>query len=147
MLVLYDDARARTFEPFASTRPVSEMLAGTSLIRERWRIALQPSGDMQFLAGRRMADFDEPDAGRPASGVLPAGTIIANSRCVPAFPSDIPRAAERAASCSLWRCGQEVSAVRLRAPLDSAVFDDGTVSLEELHAGTGAIGELPGWWH
>ena len=146
MVVIYDDVRARSFEPFASTRPVSEMLAGTSLIRERWKTALQPSGGAQFVAGRRMRDFDEGPGTRPATGVLPAGTVIANARCVPALPTDIARAAERAATCSLWRCGPDVAAVRLRAPLDVDAFEDGTLSLEELHAGTGAIGDVHGWW-
>ena len=31
-LFLYDDARARSFEPFASSRPISEMLAGAALL-------------------------------------------------------------------------------------------------------------------
>src|SRR5262249_15454351 len=97
-------------------------------------------------AGRRMRDFDEGPGTRPATGVIPPGTIIANARCVPAFPTDIARAAERAATCSLWRCGQDVAAVRLRAPLNADAFDDGTLSLDELHAGTGAIGEVRGWW-
>jgi hypothetical protein len=29
-LYLYDDAQARTFEPFASTRPLSEMISGAA---------------------------------------------------------------------------------------------------------------------
>lgn len=145
-VVLYDDVRARSFEPFASTRPVSEMVAGTSLIRERWKTALQPTAGTQFLAGPRMRDFDEGDGARAATGIIPAGTIIVNSRCVPAFPADIMRAGDRAASCSLWQVGDEVAAVRLRAPVEASMFDDGTLSLEELHAGTGAIGTLSGWW-
>jgi hypothetical protein len=36
--------------------------------------------------------------------------------------------------------------VRLRAPLDIAAFADGTLSLDELFAGTGAISDLEGWW-
>jgi UDP-N-acetylglucosamine diphosphorylase/glucosamine-1-phosphate N-acetyltransferase len=147
MVVLYDDLKARRFEPYASTRPVSEMVAGTSLIRERWKIALQPTKGAQFVAGPRMVDFEEGDETSPAIGVIPAGSIVANARCVPAFPSDIARAAERAASCSLWRCGEEVAAVRLRSPLDASAFDDGSLTLDELHAGTGAIAEIPGWWH
>ena len=38
-LYLYDDAAAREFEPFALTRPISELRAGTDLIRERWERA------------------------------------------------------------------------------------------------------------
>ncbi len=39
-LYLYDDARAREFEPFALTRPVSDMVAGTVLQRARWQTVL-----------------------------------------------------------------------------------------------------------
>ena len=35
-IVLYDDERARRFEPFALTRPVSELRAGTEIVRRRW---------------------------------------------------------------------------------------------------------------
>jgi UDP-N-acetylglucosamine diphosphorylase/glucosamine-1-phosphate N-acetyltransferase len=141
---LYDDARARTFEPFASTRPVSEMAAGTTLIRERWKAALG-ADDAQFIAGPRHADFDEPGA-RAATGVLPAGSIIANARCVPTLATDAARAERRAATCSLWRCGDQLAAVRARQPIDVSAFDDGSLPFEELHAGTGAIGSLGGWW-
>ena len=34
-LVLYDDAIARVFEPFALTRPFGEMRAGIALVRAR----------------------------------------------------------------------------------------------------------------
>jgi UDP-N-acetylglucosamine diphosphorylase/glucosamine-1-phosphate N-acetyltransferase len=145
-LVLYDDARARTFEPFASTRPLAEMRAGAALIRERWS-ALFPSHDVvQFIAGDRLASFDEPGAARAASATLPAGAIVVNARFAPAFPSDLPKAMQRAATTSLWRAGDRLAAVRLRAPVDVAAFGDGTLVLDELFAGTGAISDLEGWW-
>ena len=40
MIALYDDAVARRFEPFATSRPLSEMRAGALLIRERWETVL-----------------------------------------------------------------------------------------------------------
>jgi UDP-N-acetylglucosamine diphosphorylase/glucosamine-1-phosphate N-acetyltransferase len=146
MLVLYDDARARTFEPFASTRPVSEMTAGIALIRERWKLALQPNEGVRFLAGQRHADFDEGDGTLPATGVLPRGTVVVNTRCVPAVPTDVTKAAQRAASCTMWRCNQQLAAVRLKDPLDVAAFADGTLALDDVFAGTGSIGDLKGWW-
>lgn len=141
---LYDDARARAFEPFASTRPISEMVAGTALIRERWRAAVG-ADDVRFLAGPRHADFDEPGASA-AAGQLPPGSIVANARCVPALSSDPAKAERSAASCSLWRSGHQLAAVRARQAIDVEAFADGTLTLEELHAGTGAIGTLGGWW-
>jgi UDP-N-acetylglucosamine diphosphorylase/glucosamine-1-phosphate N-acetyltransferase len=141
---LYDDACARGFEPFASTRPVSEMVAGTALIRERWKAALGAQ-DAQFLAGARHVDFDEPGA-RAATGTLPAGSIVANARCVPAIVADPAKAERSAATCSLWRNGDQLAAVRARQPIDVGAFADGSLTLEELHAGTGAIGNVGGWW-
>ena len=42
-IVLYDDARARDFEPFALTRPGGELRAGIALVRHRWERALSAS--------------------------------------------------------------------------------------------------------
>jgi UDP-N-acetylglucosamine diphosphorylase / glucose-1-phosphate thymidylyltransferase / UDP-N-acetylgalactosamine diphosphorylase / glucosamine-1-phosphate N-acetyltransferase / galactosamine-1-phosphate N-acetyltransferase len=144
-LYLYDDSRARAFEPFASTRPVSEMVAGTMLVRDRWRLAVQPT-DVQFIAGPRHEHFDEAGA-RAATGMIPPGSIVALSRCAPASPVDPAKVARRTATCSMWRCGAELAAVRIKEPIDVAAFDDGTLTLDELYAGTGAIGSLEGWWH
>jgi UDP-N-acetylglucosamine diphosphorylase/glucosamine-1-phosphate N-acetyltransferase len=46
----------------------------------------------------------------------------------------------------MWHCGDQLAAVRLGAPIDTRVFADGTVTLDELNTATGSIGELPGWW-
>ena len=61
VLFFYDDARARQFEPFALTRPGSELRAGTSLIRHRWERAtsLRSAG---FISGDHLAHFEEADA-------------------------------------------------------------------------------------
>jgi len=143
-LYLYDDARVRAFEPFASTRPVSEMVAGVLSIRDRWRL-VAPLHESWFLAGKRHELFDEPGA-QSASGVIPAGAIVALARCAPAIPRDRAAAGRRFAACSMWRCGDRLAAVRIKDPLDASAFDDGTLGLEELHAGTGAVGAIDGWW-
>lgn len=145
-LYLYDDQQARAFEPFASTRPVSEMVAGVALIRERWTMALGSSGGPFFLAGDRHSTFDELHAPRAATGVIPAGSIIVNARCAPLIPSEISRARQRAAACSLWRSGNRLAAVRTRDPMDVAAFADGSLGLEELQVGTGSVGDVRGWW-
>jgi UDP-N-acetylglucosamine diphosphorylase / glucose-1-phosphate thymidylyltransferase / UDP-N-acetylgalactosamine diphosphorylase / glucosamine-1-phosphate N-acetyltransferase / galactosamine-1-phosphate N-acetyltransferase len=142
---LYDDAAARRFEPFASTRPISELVAGIALIRERWRLAMQPSDGLFFIAGERHADFDEPGA-VAANGVIPAGSIVVNSRCVPQLPADTQSVARRVAPCTMWRCGNRMAALRLREPMDALEFADGTLTLDEIAAGTGAIAEVHGWW-
>ena len=118
---LYDDARARSFEPFASTRPIAEMRAGIATIRERWVVALQGVGSTHFLAGKRHQDFDESNlrldgaiaSPAPTPHVIPAGSIVVNSRCAPAIPSDVRRQAQRTATCSMWRSGDELAAIRI----------------------------------
>src|SRR2546423_9996609 len=82
-LYFYDDVRARQFEPFALTRPASELRAGTSLIRRRWERAtsLQSAG---FVSAPHLANFEEgnaPPALSPKSEI-PAGSVLVNSRCV-----------------------------------------------------------------
>ena len=144
-LYLYDDARARTFEPFASTRPISELVAGAALIRERWKTVLQPAST-HFLAGPRHAHFDEGDATQPGEGQIPAGAVIVNARCVPALPLDIPNARRRAAACSMWRNGERLAAVRIKESIDAAAFADGSLALDDLASGTGGIGNVEGWW-
>jgi UDP-N-acetylglucosamine diphosphorylase/glucosamine-1-phosphate N-acetyltransferase len=143
-LFLYDDARARRFEPFATTRPISEMLAGVASIRERWQL-VAPLTESRFLAGAHHELFDEPGA-QAASGVIPAGSIVALARCVPAIPRDRDAAARRLAACSMWRCADRLAAVRIKDSLDVSLFDDGLLSLEDLHVGTGAVGLIEGWW-
>ena len=145
-VVLYDDARARTFEPFASTRPVSELVAGIATIRDRWKMVLQPSAEMSFVAGPRHGDFDEAGVTQSAVGMIPRGSVVVNARVVPMIPADLAKMAHRAASCTMWRCGNQLAAVRLGVPIDARTLADGTVTLDELHAGTGAIGDIKGWW-
>ena len=145
-LYLYDDEHARHFEPFASTRPVGEMRAGAALIRERW-CALIPNTAVEFLAGPRAVDFEEPDAPHAARGVVKAGSIVVNTRCVPALPTDAARRQRRAATISVWRCAARVAAVRVLDDIDSGVFDDGSASLDTLTAMTGDVEDVNGWWH
>jgi UDP-N-acetylglucosamine diphosphorylase / glucose-1-phosphate thymidylyltransferase / UDP-N-acetylgalactosamine diphosphorylase / glucosamine-1-phosphate N-acetyltransferase / galactosamine-1-phosphate N-acetyltransferase len=140
-LVLYDDARARRFEPFALTRPVSELRAGIAVIRQRWEHAflLKAAG---AIAAPHLADFEELDAPPAALGTLAAGTIIANSRCVPALGS---LDAGPHAAVGVWRCNDRIAAVRLPRAVDAAEFADGALSLDGL-ASRGASMEIDGWW-
>src|SRR5678816_3189684 len=82
-LYLYDDAKARSFQPFVLTRPVSELRAGAELIRLRWeRVAGQKS--YGFISSRHLENFDEMDAPSAVTGdtTIPAGSVIVNSRFV-----------------------------------------------------------------
>lgn len=136
-LYLYDDATARDFEPFALTRPVSELCAGAELLRRRWEraLALRAAG---FVAAPHLVDFAEGDAPLPAPAVLPAGAVVANSRCAVALD-----AAD--ANADVWTCGGRVAAVRLRGDVPTARFADGALALDDL-AGGAAAADVAGRW-
>ncbi len=123
-LVCYDDARARVFEPFALTRPWSEMRVGALLVRERWEMATGASA-RGFVAGPRMKHFREGDAPRSMSGVLRAGTLVASSRCAVSL-SDCP------ADTRVYRCDDRVAAVVLSHDEPATRLSDGSVTLETL---------------
>ena len=124
MIVLYDDDRARLFEPFATTRPLGEMRAGALLVRERWAHALHDvvAGFVSSDAQRTFTEFDAPpfvDAGAS----LTAGTIVANTRALPFIAARMPL------DVDAWTIGGRVAAVRLRTPLDIAALIDGRCTL------------------
>lgn len=129
-LYLYDDATARAFEPFTVTRPVSELRAGAGIIRQRWERAtgLLATG---FVSAPWLVDFEEesaPSAVAP-DAVLPAGSIIASSRCVIAL-AEVLATRDR-----LWVCDGRVAAVRLTRDLHADALADGTLALESLASG------------
>ena len=139
---LYDDAAARAFEPFALTRPVSELRAGAELIRRRWERAfgVAPTG---FIGAPHLASFDEPGA-PPAvcsdSDVVP-GTIVANSRFAPALKRG---AAD--AKTKVWTNSGKVVAVRVNSSHHASRFGEGQLSLEELAQERAKAVEIPGRW-
>lgn len=126
-LYLFDDARARTFEPFALTRPVSELRTGTELLRRRWERAAGSSATA-FISAEHLASFAED--GTPPSlahnATIPAGAIVANSRFAIALEETL------AAEHSSWSCEGATCAVRLARPLEAAAlvenFDLGSLA-------------------
>ncbi|MES2523380.1 MAG: putative sugar nucleotidyl transferase [Gemmatimonadota bacterium] len=143
-VVVYDDATARRFEPFAFSRPLGEMRAGAPLIRERWEhvVGARASG---FVARRELTDFAEfdapPFARGDANGALPEGTIVVNSRALPALAQATEMS--RAGSTSVWTVQGRVAAVRLTEPMPVSGLDDGAwwpATVTSSHA------ELEGVW-
>lgn len=139
--VLYDDATAREFAPFALTRPAGELRAGAALTRERWMraLALPAAGVIAAPWLRQFAEFDAPPA---ATGQLAAGTWLVNARCAPRLdPWTL------ASDAHTITCAGRVAAVRLAAAVSVADLAAGTVPLEELAAGgPQAAVEIAGWW-
>lgn len=152
-LILYDDRVARGFEPFALTRPVATLIAGAAAVWERWQTALQrPCGGV--IAAAHLKEFDE--APGVVTGILPAGTIVANSRFAPAmdviamrgFPSPPVRDHEHPDSrAGSWRSDGRIAAVRLSRAIPVAEFAKGTLTLESLVVDEQTSAAIAGWWH
>ena len=136
-IVLYDDDRARKFEPFALTRPAGELRAGALLIRERWTTALGLTA-AGFVGAAHLSSFDEDGAPRAVDGVA-RGTILANSRFAPALAAATPDAAR-------WLANGKVAAVRVAEDLMPESLHRGAVALDDLRAAPGADAEIAGWW-
>lgn len=89
MILLYDDAIARTFEPFATSRPLGEVRAGALLIRRRWEHLLQ-ARSWAFVSSSHLDGFQELDAPRFIDDT-PSGSVwLVNTRAIPilqAIPS------------------------------------------------------------
>ena len=137
-IVCYDDEAARGFEPFALTRPVSELRAGTELVRRRWEVALQGEAT-GFVGAPHLADFDELDAPPMTGGDIPAGTIVVQSRCAVALSEASP-------SADVWTCHGRIAAVRLTRAMSPTTLRDGRATLESLVPAGSATTEIAGWW-
>ena len=137
-LVFYDDARARTFEPFALSRPLCEMRVGALLMRERWEHALRAKA-VSFVGAPQLAHFAEAGAPVFERLMIPAGSILVNSRAAIAL-ADSALAYMRkedkqpAPTDRTWYVNGALAAVQLRGNLDSALLANGTIALEEIAA-------------
>jgi UDP-N-acetylglucosamine diphosphorylase/glucosamine-1-phosphate N-acetyltransferase len=136
-IYFYDDAAARGFEPFALTRPISEMRAGALLLRERWEYALGIKS-MGFLAGEHLTEFDERGAPSAAHRTIPAGAVLVNSRCAIGLARLTP--------ADVIVVGSEVAAITLSRPVDVDAFADGKLKLSSLALTDGKQAEATGRW-
>ncbi|HKV51978.1 MAG TPA: putative sugar nucleotidyl transferase [Gemmatimonadaceae bacterium] len=135
---LYDDARARTFAPFALTRPLGEMRAGAELVRRRWEMAFDTPAAGAVVAPHLDA-FDEPGAPPAAGGVLPAHSVVVNTRCVAPL-------GWRAREVDVWTCGGEIAAVRLARDTPVAELAHGEAPLESLGTVGSRVEDIAGRW-
>lgn len=138
-IVLYDDAKARSFEPFALTRPIATLSSGICPIAGRWM--LNHADVRGFVAADHLRDFDE--AANAPLDVIEAGTYVVNSRFAPALGRSnvIPAGADVLVS------GNRVVGVQLTKPMKLADFNDGALTLETLAPAARAKAEIAGWWH
>jgi len=138
-LYFYDDAQARQFEPFALTRPGSELRAGTSLVRRRWErvTGLQSAG---FISSAHLMQFEEgnaPPALTPKSEI-PAGSIVVNTRCVIPLDLNLER-------FDLLMCEGAACALRLARALPVSQFSDGSVDIGSIQTTLGGQ-RIKGRW-
>ena len=137
-MFLLDDARARRFEPFSTSRPLSDMRVGALLQRQRWQQVLQTSCEGAIVAPH-LAGFEEFDAPACHSGDVPAGAWLVNSRAVPTLLT-APNTA------TVLTIDQQVAAVRLAAPVSQEQLHDPQFTLDDILPGTGAMATIPGVW-
>jgi UDP-N-acetylglucosamine diphosphorylase / glucose-1-phosphate thymidylyltransferase / UDP-N-acetylgalactosamine diphosphorylase / glucosamine-1-phosphate N-acetyltransferase / galactosamine-1-phosphate N-acetyltransferase len=140
-LYLYDDSTARAFEPFALTRPASELRAGAEIIRRRWEKVARTKS-YAFIGAPHLANFDEID-GPPAlqnETTIPAGSVIANSRFVVSLDAVIDD------TSTSFSCDGSVCAVRIRSSIDSEALLDGSASLDALAESSAKPTPIAGRW-
>ena len=127
-LFLYDDAKAREFEPFATTRPISETRSGALLVRERWERVLRVCAT-GFVSSEWLQGFAEFDAPRAVvDRDIPAGSWLVNSRALPHLVLD----AAVATGCNALTIDGRIAAVRLASSLPLSELRDGLATLESL---------------
>jgi UDP-N-acetylglucosamine diphosphorylase/glucosamine-1-phosphate N-acetyltransferase len=144
-LYLYDDARARELEPFALTRPMAEMVAGTASQRDRWQTALQMPV-IGVISAAHLTEFEESGSSPAAAGGIPAGSVIVNARFVPRLSGRPLPNDGGDASADLWMSGGRVAAVRTSREIGGDVFADGRRTLDDLARSGGEVAMLDGWW-
>ncbi len=144
MIVLFDDAIARNFEPFASSRPLGEVTAGAMLIRERWAHWFDASIDA-VVSTPHLAHFTEFDAPPMATGLLRAGTWVVNSRALPALSFARSHRAH-ADTANTLRIGSDIAAIRLSEAIDAADLTNGVRSWNSLTASTVSGVTIEGVW-
>ncbi|WP_396219779.1 putative sugar nucleotidyl transferase [Gemmatimonas sp.] len=153
MIALFDDAVARRFEPFATSRPLGEMRAGALLIRERWEMALGVES-RGFVSAPHLHGFAEFDAPPFLNGqALPAGTWLVNTRALPFLDG---RTTAPAPTALVVTISGRIAALRLDVAMRDeralAALADGSFALtgdRALPDGTGDAAdalELDGVW-
>ena len=140
-LYFYEDAAARQLEPFSLTRPASELRAGALLVRERWErvTGLESQG---IIGAEHLRDFEE--AGAPpflgAEAVIPAGSVVVNSRFVVSL-------AEEVRNFDMLMNSMAGCAVRLAREMPVKDLHDGSTDLGSLQTSYGGRKVTGRWVH
>lgn len=137
-MIFYDDTKARLFEPFATSRPLSEMRVGALLQRQRWQhiLGTTPTGT---ISSPHLNGFEELDAPAHHTGEVPAGVWLVNSRAVPSL-------VVAHSTATVLTIEHRVAAVRLASAVSQDQLHDPQFALEDVLPGTGAMANIPGVW-
>jgi UDP-N-acetylglucosamine diphosphorylase/glucosamine-1-phosphate N-acetyltransferase len=136
-IVFHDDAIARGFEPFALTRPLATLVAGTMPVAARWEVlGCDTAG---FIGAGHLADYEQGDL--VANAEPQSGTIIANSRFAPALNAQFSQ------DDDIWTSNGKIVAVKLTRGLRGADVRSGNIPFESLAGSGGRRAEIGGWWH
>ena len=135
---LYDDARARSFQPFALTRPIGELRAGALLVRERWTRALGAAAGGHLSSALLTGFGEQGSAPVVTDETIPAGSWIVNARFAPALGA--------APSGDVLSADGRVAAVRLVDSLPGDALRDGATPLDSLAVGATRPVDVVGWW-
>ena len=137
-MILFDDAVARGFEPFSTTRPVSEVRAGALLVRERWAQVLGASA-VGFVGAPHLEGFHEFDAPPSHTADIPAGTWLVNARALPMLDVSTMTA-------STVLIDGRVAAARLAESVSQAQLASVAFALEEVVPASGMLINVDGLW-
>lgn len=125
---------------------MSELVAGAMIIRERWEL-VAGSRAAGFIGAPHLASFDEMNAPRPVSSdaEIPAGSVIASSRFVPALGTDLRSTPGEGGGPVAYHCAEEVCAVTISEAVRASDFANGSLQLGAL-APNARISPITGRW-
>ena len=144
-VVIFDDGVARTFEPFARSRPIAEVRAGALLVRERWEHVIGSRLDA-FAARVELADFAEFEAPPFVCSEVPAGSIILNSRALPDLAMSELRDSFHDDEITQWIVEGRVAARRVREAVTAEALVSGRWNFDMRAVDDGITQSLNGWW-
>jgi UDP-N-acetylglucosamine diphosphorylase/glucosamine-1-phosphate N-acetyltransferase len=137
-MILFDDAVARGFEPFATSRPAGELRAGALLVRERWAHVLMASAS-GFVGAPHLDGFGEFDAPPFHATDVPAGTWLVNARALPMLDA-------KTLTASTVLVNGRVAAARLAEAVSVSQLASPAFALEEVVPASGMLINVEGLW-
>jgi UDP-N-acetylglucosamine diphosphorylase/glucosamine-1-phosphate N-acetyltransferase len=121
-------------------------MAGAVITRERWE-KITGKKAVAFIAADHLRNFDEPGAPRALSGdaVIPAGSLIANSRFIPALASSLQTTSGELDKSGAFHCGDEICAVHTSESLECSELAGAALPLSALARDAGSC-VMKGRW-